>query len=67
MGRCPDTDIDPLFSFLFYLSVCLSVFSSLFFLFVCFLSVWVLVYFLFALPVSFFFPPLSIFSYFFFF
>ena len=43
--------------FFLVLSVCLypRCFSSLFFLFVCFLSVWVLVYFLFALPASFFF------------
>ena len=66
MGSCPDTDIDPLF---LSCSICLSVSSLLllfFFLFVCFLSVWVLVYFLFALPVSFFFSPLSIFHIFFF-
>ena len=30
MGRCPDTDIDPLFSFLFYLSVCILVASLLY-------------------------------------
>lgn len=55
MGRCPDTDL--IRFFFLVLSVCLypRCFSSLFFLFVCFLSVWVLVYFLFALPVSFFF------------